>query len=85
MHVYSILASAMTVISFFLFIAICAWAYSKHRRQPYEDAANAPFALPDDLPRRYVHGDGPPRAVHCAPARGSEQGIPASVGVHPHA
>ena len=52
MHIYSILASAMTVISFVVFIGIVVWAYSKHRRKPYEDAANAPFALPDDLPRR---------------------------------
>ena len=50
--IYTILASAMTVISFLVFIAICAWAYSKHRKQPYQDAANAPFALPDDLPPR---------------------------------
>ena len=84
MHIYSILASAMTVISFVMFIAICAWAYSKHRKQVYEDAANAPFALPDDLPR-CVHGDGPSRAVHGAPSGGSEQGISASVGVHSHA
>jgi cytochrome c oxidase cbb3-type subunit 4 len=48
--IYSLLASAMTVMSFLAFIAICAWAYAKHRKQPYEDAANAPFALPDDLP-----------------------------------
>jgi cytochrome c oxidase cbb3-type subunit 4 len=50
MHIYSILASAMTVISFCMFIAICAWAYGKHRKEPYEEAANAPFALPDDQP-----------------------------------
>ena len=50
--IYSILASAMTVVSFFVFIAICVWAYSKHRKQPYADAANAPFALPDEPPPR---------------------------------
>jgi cbb3-type cytochrome oxidase subunit 3 len=50
--IYSILASAMTVISFVMFIVIVVWAYSKHRKQPYDDAANAPFALPDDLPRQ---------------------------------
>ena len=50
-QIYSILASAMTVISFVVFIAIVFWAYGKHREKPYEDAANAPFALPDDLPR----------------------------------
>ncbi len=52
MQIYSMLASAMTVISFFVFIGIVAWAYSKHRKKPYEEAANAPFALPDDLPPR---------------------------------
>jgi len=50
MLIYSILASAMTVISFVMFLAIVAWAYSNHRKKPYEEAANAPFALPDDLP-----------------------------------
>ena len=52
MHTYSILASAMTVISFVVFLGIVAWAYSKRRKQSFEDAANAPFALPDDLPPR---------------------------------
>ena len=49
MHIYSILASVMTVISFVLFIGIVVWAYSRHRREPYREAALAPFALPDDL------------------------------------
>jgi cbb3-type cytochrome oxidase subunit 3 len=48
--IYSLLASAMTVVSFLVFVAICAWAYARHREKPYADAANAPFALPDDLP-----------------------------------
>ena len=50
MTTFSILASAMTVITFVVFIAIVAWAYSRHRHDPYRDAAQAPFALPDDLP-----------------------------------
>ena len=50
--IYPILASAMTLISFVAFIGIVVWAYSKHRKQPYQDAANAPFALPDELPPR---------------------------------
>jgi cbb3-type cytochrome oxidase subunit 3 len=54
--IYSTVASAMTVVSFLVFIAICAWAYSKHRRQPYEDAANAPFAVPDELPTPCAKG-----------------------------
>jgi cbb3-type cytochrome oxidase subunit 3 len=48
--IYSFLSSAMTVVSFLVFVAICAWACARHRAKPYEDAANAPFALPDDLP-----------------------------------
>ena len=52
MQIYSILASAMTVISFLVFLGIVAWAYSKRRKQSFEEAANAPFALPDDIPPR---------------------------------
>jgi cbb3-type cytochrome oxidase subunit 3 len=50
MTTFSFLSSAMTVITFVAFLAIVAWAYSRHRREPYVDAANAPFALPDDIP-----------------------------------
>ena len=50
MSLFSVLSSAMTVLSFVVFVAIVAWAYSRHRREPYHDAAHAPFALPDDLP-----------------------------------
>jgi cytochrome c oxidase cbb3-type subunit 4 len=47
--IYSVLASAMTVISFVIFIGIVVWAYSKGRRTAFDEAANAPFALPDDV------------------------------------
>jgi cbb3-type cytochrome oxidase subunit 3 len=50
MATFSFLASTMTVITFLVFLGIVAWAYSRHRREPYRDAAHAPFALPDDLP-----------------------------------
>jgi len=46
---YSVLASAMTVVSFATFLGIVAWAWSKRRRAAFEEAANAPFALPDDV------------------------------------
>ena len=46
---YSVLSSAMTVVSFATFLGIVAWAYSKRRRAAFEAAANAPFALPDDV------------------------------------
>jgi cytochrome c oxidase cbb3-type subunit IV len=46
---YSVLASAMTVVSFATFLGIVAWAWSNRRRAAFEEAANAPFALPDDI------------------------------------
>jgi len=46
---YSVLSSVMTVLSFAIFVGIVAWAYSKRRRAAFEEAANAPFALPDDV------------------------------------
>jgi cytochrome c oxidase cbb3-type subunit 4 len=48
MNVYSMISIATTVLSFLLFLGIVAWAYGKGRRQAFAEAANAPFALPDD-------------------------------------
>jgi cytochrome c oxidase cbb3-type subunit 4 len=48
MSIYGILATATTVLSFLAFLGIVAWAYSRRRRSAFEEAANAPFALPDD-------------------------------------
>jgi cytochrome c oxidase cbb3-type subunit IV len=48
MEIYSILASACTVISFLVFIGIVAWAYSSRRKQGFRAAAREPFALPDE-------------------------------------
>jgi len=48
MTLYSILASATTVLLFVAFLGIVAWAYSSRRRAAFEEAANAPFALPDE-------------------------------------
>ncbi|MCC7325275.1 MAG: cbb3-type cytochrome c oxidase subunit 3 [Burkholderiales bacterium] len=42
------LSSLMTVISFVTFIGIVIWAYSRKRRRAFDEAANAPFMLPDD-------------------------------------
>jgi cytochrome c oxidase cbb3-type subunit IV len=42
------MSSVMTVVSFATFIGIVFWAYSRKRKQAFDDAANAPFALPDD-------------------------------------
>jgi len=33
-----------TVLALIAFIAICLWAYSRNRRDDFEQAANLPFA-----------------------------------------
>jgi len=50
MEIYSTLASVFTAISFVLFVGIVLWAYSSRRKKTFDAAANAPFALPDDVP-----------------------------------
>jgi cytochrome c oxidase cbb3-type subunit 4 len=49
MELFTFLGSATTVLAFVAFIGIVAWAYSSRRREAFEEAANAPFALPDDV------------------------------------
>jgi cytochrome c oxidase cbb3-type subunit 4 len=46
---FSLISSAFTVITFVTFIGIVVWAYSTRRREAFAQAANAPFALPDDV------------------------------------
>jgi cytochrome c oxidase cbb3-type subunit IV len=48
MNVYSMISVATTVLTFIAFLGIVAWAYSGARRRAFEEAANAPFALPDE-------------------------------------
>ena len=48
MNLFSIISIAATVLTFLSFLGIVAWAYSKRRKAAFEEAANAPFALPDD-------------------------------------
>ena len=48
MNVYTILGIATTVLAFVAFLGIVAWAYGSGRRQAFDEAANAPFALPDE-------------------------------------
>jgi cytochrome c oxidase cbb3-type subunit 4 len=48
MSIYSIVSIAATVLTFLSFLGIVAWAYSRRRAGAFEEAANAPFALPDD-------------------------------------
>jgi cytochrome c oxidase cbb3-type subunit IV len=42
------LGSVITVLAFVIFVGIVVWAYSKRRKRAFDDAANAPFALPDE-------------------------------------
>jgi cytochrome c oxidase cbb3-type subunit 4 len=60
MSAYTILSGAMTVLVFVAFLGIVAWAYSRGRRQAFEEAANAPFALPDEADE--ISGDNSKRA-----------------------
>jgi cytochrome c oxidase cbb3-type subunit IV len=48
MTMWSLLSSVMTVVSLVTFIGIVFWAYSRKRKKSFDEAANAPFALPDD-------------------------------------
>ncbi len=48
MNVYSLISIVTTVLTFLSFLAIVFWAYSRRRAVAFAEAANAPFALPDD-------------------------------------
>ena len=48
MSIYTILGTATTVLAFVAFLGIVAWAWGSGRRQAFDEAANAPFALPDE-------------------------------------
>ncbi len=48
MSIYSMISSVATVLTFLAFLGIVAWAYSRRRHAAFAEAANAPFALPDD-------------------------------------
>jgi cytochrome c oxidase cbb3-type subunit 4 len=49
MDLFTFLGSATTVLAFLAFIGVVIWAFSRRRKQAFEEAANAPFALPDDV------------------------------------
>ncbi|HEX6137294.1 MAG TPA: CcoQ/FixQ family Cbb3-type cytochrome c oxidase assembly chaperone [Casimicrobiaceae bacterium] len=49
MELYSTLSSVFTVLSFLLFVGIVLWAWSSRRHAAFAEAANAPFALPDEV------------------------------------
>jgi cytochrome c oxidase cbb3-type subunit 4 len=48
MDTLTLLQIIITVTSFVTFIGIVVWAYSRKRKSAFDEAANAPFALPDD-------------------------------------
>ena len=56
---YSIVGIATTVLAFVAFLGIVAWAYGRGRRRAFDEAANAPFALPDETDTR-SGGSGKP-------------------------
>ena len=45
----SIIGSVSTVVAFTTFMGIIVWAWAERRRAAFADAANAPFALPDEV------------------------------------
>jgi cytochrome c oxidase cbb3-type subunit IV len=56
MNLYSIISIAATVLTFLAFLGIVGWAFSRRRAAAFEEAANAPFALPDDGERTPATG-----------------------------
>jgi cytochrome c oxidase cbb3-type subunit IV len=45
---FDMLSSAVTVVWFLAFIALCLWAWSGRRTKDYEAAARLPFDEPED-------------------------------------
>jgi cytochrome c oxidase cbb3-type subunit IV len=48
MDTSTLLHSIMTLVTLITFVGIVVWAYSRKRKAAFDEAANAPFALPDD-------------------------------------
>ena len=60
MNFYTILGTVTTVLAFVAFLGIVAWAWGSGRRKAFDEAANAPFALPDETDG--ISGDNSTRA-----------------------
>jgi len=60
MSIYTILGTVTTVLAFVAFLGIIAWAWGSGRRKAFDEAANAPFALPDETDG--ISGDNSKRA-----------------------
>jgi cytochrome c oxidase cbb3-type subunit 4 len=52
------LRSIITVLSLLCFVGICFWAYSRHARAGFDEAARLPLADDDDLPARPADKEG---------------------------
>ncbi len=50
MPLYPIIGSITTVVAFVTFVGILVWALGPRRRGRFAEAAQAPFALPDEIP-----------------------------------
>jgi cytochrome c oxidase cbb3-type subunit 4 len=48
LNAYNVVSIVTTVLAFVAFLGIVAWAYGRGRRKAFDEAANAPFALPDE-------------------------------------
>ena len=53
------LRALVTVVSFATFIGIVWWAYSTERQRANREAANLPFALPDESAPSQLGGTQP--------------------------
>ena len=51
------LRSIVTVLGLLCFLGICYWAWSKHARAGFDEAARLPFA-DDDLPAHPAEKEG---------------------------
>ena len=60
MGIDTIIGVATTVLAFVAFLGIVAWAWGSGRRKSFDEAANAPFALPDETDG--ISGDNTKRA-----------------------
>jgi len=44
----NVVSIVTTVLAFLAFLGIVVWACGRGRRKAFDEAANAPFALPDE-------------------------------------
>lgn len=49
MQTYVVVTNVLTTVVFAAFIGIVWWAWSSRQKKRFDEAAHAPFALPDEL------------------------------------